>query len=156
MRLRGVWPWAALCFCAFPGFGQERTLTMDEALALARERGASVILAHGRIEEARARQEQAGRRFQESPVLEVNGGLPAVRGGFLRLRGRVDPGPLTPAGSAPPGSPGGRPRSTGRRRSSPRPGACCCGTSGPPSPVPGRPVSGRASWRGAGPPPTSC
>jgi cobalt-zinc-cadmium efflux system outer membrane protein len=49
-------------------------LTIDEALTLARERGMNVVLARGRIEEARARQLQAGRRFQEDPVLEVNGG----------------------------------------------------------------------------------
>jgi outer membrane protein, heavy metal efflux system len=74
MRLRWMWPWAALCLCALPGFGQERALTIDEALALAREQAASVVLAKGRIEEARARQAQAGRRFQENPALEVNGG----------------------------------------------------------------------------------
>jgi len=83
MRLRGVWPWAALCLCAFPGLAQERVLTLDEALALARERGAAVALANGRIEEARARREQAGRRFQESPVLEMNGGYRRADRGFL-------------------------------------------------------------------------
>jgi len=56
---------------------------MDEALALARERGAGVILARGRIEEARARREQAGRRFQESPVLEVNGGYRRAEADFF-------------------------------------------------------------------------
>lgn len=75
MRLRRMWPWAALCLCALPGSGQERVLTIDEALALARGRAADVVLARGRIEEARARQAQAGRRFQESPALEVDGGL---------------------------------------------------------------------------------
>lgn len=74
MRLRWMRPWAALCLCALPGFGQERVLTIDEALALAREQAASVVLAKGRIEAARARQAQAGRRFQENPALEVNGG----------------------------------------------------------------------------------
>ncbi len=49
-------------------------MTLPDALALARERGASIALARGRIEEARARRIQAGRRFQENPVLEVNGG----------------------------------------------------------------------------------
>lgn len=75
MRLRWMWPWAALCLCAIPGFGQERVLTIDEALDLAREQAASVVLAKGRIEAARARQAQAGRRFQENPALEVNGGF---------------------------------------------------------------------------------
>jgi len=83
MRLRWVWPWAALWFCAFPAIGQERALTMDEALALASERGAGVIRAAGRIEEARARQEQAGRRFQESPALEVNGGYRRAEDDFF-------------------------------------------------------------------------
>lgn len=74
MRFRWVWPWAVLCLYALPGLGQERVLTIDEALALARERAADVALARGRVEEARARQTQAGRRFQENPELEVNGG----------------------------------------------------------------------------------
>jgi cobalt-zinc-cadmium efflux system outer membrane protein len=74
MRIRLVWPWAALFLWAVPGICQERVLTIDEALALARERGMDVVLARGRVEEARARQAQAGRRFQEDPVLEVNGG----------------------------------------------------------------------------------
>ena len=78
MRLRWVWPWAILCLYALPGLGQDlgqdRILTIDEALALGRERAADVALARGRIEEARARQVQAGRRFQDNPELEVNGG----------------------------------------------------------------------------------
>ena len=84
MRLRWVWPWAALCLCALPGLGQDlgqdRILTIDEALSLARERAADVALARGRIEEARARQAQAGRRFQENPELEVESG-PRFDGG---------------------------------------------------------------------------
>jgi outer membrane protein, heavy metal efflux system len=74
MRLRWMWPLAALFLYAFPGWCQERVLTLEEALTLARERGASVVLARGRIEEARARRVQAGRRFQENPLLEVEGG----------------------------------------------------------------------------------
>lgn len=74
MRIRFVWPWATLFLCALPAPGEVRVLTLDEALALARERGASVVLAQGRVEEARARQARAGRRFQENPELEVNGG----------------------------------------------------------------------------------
>jgi outer membrane protein, heavy metal efflux system len=72
MRFR--WLWAAWFLVAVPGLTQERVLTLPDALALARERGASIALARGRIEEARARRIQAGRRFQENPVLEVNGG----------------------------------------------------------------------------------
>jgi len=95
MRLRWVWPWAALCLYAFPGPGfgqekiQERVLTIDEALALARERAASVVLARGRIEEAQARQTQAGRRFQENPTAEVNGGYRHAEDGFLDFEAAV-------------------------------------------------------------------
>lgn len=74
MRSQWLWPCAAFFLYALPGLGQERVLTIDEALALARERAADVALARGRVEEARARQTQAGRRFQENPELEVNGG----------------------------------------------------------------------------------
>src|SRR5262245_44888755 len=83
MRLRWLRPWAALCLVALPGFAQARVLTIEEALALARERGADVVLARGRIEEARARQVQAGRRFQESPLVEVNGGYRHAEDDFL-------------------------------------------------------------------------
>ncbi|HYG64011.1 MAG TPA: TolC family protein [Thermoanaerobaculia bacterium] len=77
MRTRFVWPLPAivgLALWALPALGQERMLTLEGALDLARERGAGVALAQGRVEEARARQGQAARRFQENPALEVNGG----------------------------------------------------------------------------------
>lgn len=75
MKLRWVWPWAAaLLSCVAPGLGQERSLTLEEALSLARDRGVGIALARGRIEEARARQTQAGLRFQENPLLEVESG----------------------------------------------------------------------------------
>ena len=74
MRFRWMWPWAALCLYALPGFGQDRVLTIEEALALARGQAADVVLARGRVEEARARQAQAARRFQDDPELEVGGG----------------------------------------------------------------------------------
>lgn len=70
MRLQ----WAVLFLCAAPVLAQERSLTLQDALALARERGAGIALAQGRIGETRARQVQAGRRFQENPVLEVESG----------------------------------------------------------------------------------
>jgi cobalt-zinc-cadmium efflux system outer membrane protein len=66
--------WAVLFLWTLPAVCQEKVLTIDQALALAREQAADVVLARGRVEEARARQAQAGRRFQEDPVLEVNGG----------------------------------------------------------------------------------
>jgi cobalt-zinc-cadmium efflux system outer membrane protein len=67
-------PLAALFLLALPAWGQERVLTLAEALVLAGERGASVVLARGRIEEARARRLQAGRPLQENPVLEAEAG----------------------------------------------------------------------------------
>jgi cobalt-zinc-cadmium efflux system outer membrane protein len=57
-----------------------RVLTLEEAMAIARDQGRTVILARGRIEEARARQAQAGRRFQENPVLETTGGYRRISG----------------------------------------------------------------------------
>jgi cobalt-zinc-cadmium efflux system outer membrane protein len=89
MRFRWVWPWAALFLTAFPGFGQEGVLTIDEALNLARERAAGIVLARGRTEEARARQVQAGRRFQENPTVEVNGGLRHAEDDFLDFEAAV-------------------------------------------------------------------
>lgn len=92
MKFRWMWPWAALCLYAFPAFSQERALTIDEALALARERAASVVLAQGRIEEARARQAQAGRRFQENPTAEVTGGLRRADEDFFDFEASVTQG----------------------------------------------------------------
>jgi cobalt-zinc-cadmium efflux system outer membrane protein len=81
-----------LCLYALPGFGQERALTIDEALALAREQAAGVALAKGRIEEARARQTQAGRRFQENPALEVNGGYRRAEDDHLDFEAAISQG----------------------------------------------------------------
>src|SRR6185436_10315989 len=92
MSLRCVWPWAALCLYALPGLGQERVLTIDEALSLAREQAGSVVLAKGRIEEARARQTQAGRRFQENPALEVNGGYRRAEEDHLDFEAAISQG----------------------------------------------------------------
>ena len=142
MRFRGLRPWAALSLlallpllplCAVPAESQQRTarvLTLEEALALARERGGTVILARGRIEEARARQAQAGRRFQENPVLEVDGGYRCAGDGFFDFEAAVTQG-LDAGRGGPPGWRGRRPRWTAPRRSWRKPGACCCGRSGP-------------------------
>jgi len=98
MRFRWLWPWAAfwlVSLCAVPSWSQQkatRVLTLEEALALARERGRTRILARGRIEEARARQAQAGRRFQENPVLEVNGGYRRAGDGFFDFEAAVTQG----------------------------------------------------------------
>lgn len=74
MRLRWVGPWTALFLCAIPGSGQDKVLTLDEALAVARQRGVAAVLARGRLEEERALQARALRRFQQNPELEVTGG----------------------------------------------------------------------------------
>jgi cobalt-zinc-cadmium efflux system outer membrane protein len=95
MRFRWLWPWAALSLWAAPAWSQEKAtkvLTLEEALALAREQGASVVLARGRIEEARARQAQAGRRFQENPVLEANGGYRRAEDDFFDFEAAVTQG----------------------------------------------------------------
>src|SRR5688572_3440599 len=92
MRFRWVWPWAALLLFSLPGLGQEKVLTMEEALALAREQAPGVVLAKGRIEEARARQAAAGRRFQENPSLEVNGGYRRAEDDHLDFEAAISQG----------------------------------------------------------------
>jgi cobalt-zinc-cadmium efflux system outer membrane protein len=90
MRFRFVGLLVPLLLVPAVGRGQERSLTLEEALRLARERGAPVALARGRLEEARARQAQAGRRFQENPVLEVDGGYrSADEGDFFDFEASV-------------------------------------------------------------------
>lgn len=89
MSLRWMWPWAALLVSAFPAWSQERVLTLEAALALAREQGLGLAMAKGRIEEARARQAQAGRRFQENPVLETNGAYRRAEGDFFDFEATV-------------------------------------------------------------------
>lgn len=64
-------------------------LTLEEALDLARERGFEVVLARGRLEGARARQTQAGRRFQENPVLELDGGWRSAEDDYLDFEASV-------------------------------------------------------------------
>lgn len=92
MSFRRVRPWAALLLCAVPAAGQERTLTLEEALALAGDRGASLALARGKIAEAQARQAQAERRFQENPVLEANGGYRRANEDFFDFEAAVTQG----------------------------------------------------------------
>jgi len=95
MRFRWLWPWAALSLCAVPAASQEkvtRVLTLEEALSLARDQGTTVILAKGRIEEARARQAQVRRRFQENPVLEASGGFRRAGDDFFDFDASVTQG----------------------------------------------------------------
>src|SRR3954469_7150726 len=92
MRFRWLWPWAALSLCAVPAASQEqaaRNLSLEEALALARDRGRTVLLARGGIEEAKARRAQAGRRFQDDPVLEADGGYRRAGADFLDFEATV-------------------------------------------------------------------
>lgn len=97
MKFRWLWPWAALSLCALPAWSQDkvRGLTLEEALALARTEGATVLLAKGRIEEARARQTQAGRRFQENPALELISGYRRAGDGFFDFDASVTQGLYT-------------------------------------------------------------
>jgi cobalt-zinc-cadmium efflux system outer membrane protein len=90
MSFRQVWLWAALLACALPMQG--KTLTLEEALSLARERGVDGVLARGRVEEARAREARAGRRFQENPVAEMNGGYRRAEDDFLDFEVAVSQG----------------------------------------------------------------
>ena len=90
MRQRFLGLLVPLLLLPAPGRGQERSLTLEDSLRLARERGAAVALARGRVEEARARQARAGRRFQENPVLEVDGGYrSADEGDFFDFEASV-------------------------------------------------------------------
>jgi cobalt-zinc-cadmium efflux system outer membrane protein len=97
MRYRLVGLLVPLLLVPASGRGQERSLTLEEALRLARERGAAVVLARGRLEEARARRIQAGRRFQENPVLELGGGYRRAEEDFLDFEASV--GQDLPSGS---------------------------------------------------------
>jgi cobalt-zinc-cadmium efflux system outer membrane protein len=95
MRFRWLWPWAALSLFAVPAWSQQKAakvLTLEEALTLARERGRTLILARGRIAEAQARRAQAGRRFQDNPVLEINGGYRRAGDGFFDFEAAVTQG----------------------------------------------------------------
>ncbi|HET9229284.1 MAG TPA: TolC family protein [Thermoanaerobaculia bacterium] len=80
--MKWMWPWAALCLYAFPGI--PAIAQIDEA--------PSVVLARGRLEEARARLAQAGRRFQENPALEVNGGYRHAEDDYLDFEAAVSQG----------------------------------------------------------------
>jgi hypothetical protein len=100
-------------------------LTLDEALKLARDRGTGVALAKGRVEEALARETQAGRRFQENPSVELNGGYRHRRteGDFLDFEAILSQGlyagPLPTGYYFDIGGTGGEPGARGLHR--PRP-----------------------------------
>jgi len=65
---------AFLVFAPRPAGCDELTLTLEQALALARERGPRVVSAGARIEEARARLAGASILLRENPVLEGGAG----------------------------------------------------------------------------------
>jgi len=58
----------------FACVGQEKTLTLEQALDLARTRAPIVLSARARIEEARGRLKGASLRFQQNPVIETEAG----------------------------------------------------------------------------------
>jgi cobalt-zinc-cadmium efflux system outer membrane protein len=63
-----------------PARGQEKALTLDQALEVARQRAPIVLAARARIEEARGRYQGAAARFRANPVFETEAG-PRTRGG---------------------------------------------------------------------------
>ncbi len=66
------------------GLSGERTLTLDQALALARERAPAVLSARARVDEARGRLVAASVLLRENPVIESGAGLRrSDRGDFV-------------------------------------------------------------------------
>jgi cobalt-zinc-cadmium efflux system outer membrane protein len=65
---------AAVLWIPCSAAGQERSLSLSEALETARARAATILAAAGRVEEARARLLPASRLRREGPVLEAGGG----------------------------------------------------------------------------------
>lgn len=55
-------------------WGQERTLTLEQALDLARARAPIILSARARIDEARGRLKGASIRFQQNPTIETEAG----------------------------------------------------------------------------------
>ncbi len=69
--LATAWVFPGLCLAQSI---QSGSLTLPDALRLARERAATILEAGGRVEEARARLLPAALRWRENPVVEVQGG----------------------------------------------------------------------------------
>jgi hypothetical protein len=65
-----------LCLLLFPVavLDQETTLTLDQALEMARKRAPIILSARARIEEARGRLKGASLLFQQNPSLEADVG----------------------------------------------------------------------------------
>ena len=63
-----------------PAWAQEKALTLDQALEVARQRAPIAIAARARIEEARGRYQGAAVRFRDNPVIETEAG-PRTREG---------------------------------------------------------------------------
>lgn len=63
-----------------PALTQEKGLTLDQALEVARQRAPIVLSARARIEEARGRYQGAAVRFRDNPVIETEAG-PRTRDG---------------------------------------------------------------------------
>jgi cobalt-zinc-cadmium efflux system outer membrane protein len=65
---------ALVCVCQTMAGAQPLTLTLDEALARAREQAPSVLVARARIEEARGRLAGARIRHRDNPTLDIGAG----------------------------------------------------------------------------------
>lgn len=72
---------AALLLWPRAGAAQERVLTLDQALQLARERAPGIAAARTRIDEARGRLTGASVLLRENPVLESSAGRRSFPGG---------------------------------------------------------------------------
>ncbi len=80
---------AVVSLWAHLGVAQEHELTLERALALARERAPSVIAAHLAIDEARGRLAGAAVLLRDNPVIDGAAGPRLQRGGEQSLEARV-------------------------------------------------------------------
>src|SRR5688572_12485027 len=63
--------WVALSLPLRRADAAEMTLTLQEALALARERGPAAVAARGRVEEAEGKEAGAGVLLRENPEIDA-------------------------------------------------------------------------------------
>lgn len=74
LRWAGVFILAAVLAVPFCGFAQSSPKSLEEVLEIARTRAPLILSARARIEEAKGRLAGASIRFQQNPVLEMDGG----------------------------------------------------------------------------------
>lgn len=73
--VRGLFIAVVMVVCISPSIaGQETTLTLGQAMDLARQRAPLILSAKGRIEEARGRLAGALVRFRDNPLIEFDAG----------------------------------------------------------------------------------